>query len=434
MYVANIRVTHKTAPHHILSDMTLSEEEHNEFVKTFLTLEEVNEALLLQTCNRFEIYYSGHDVAIGCENAHSFFLDKFGADMEQHCTMDSYLDTVRHLFEAVSSIDSMIIGENQIQSQVKEALNFAMKNDHTGRVLNEVFRRALTIGKRVRTETMISNGKVSISSAAVDLVNEHFPIKDKKVIIIGAGVMANMVANHLKEFEPGDLVVIGRTPERVEGFCEEHSGRMSSHGELIRELGDTDILFSATNCPRVLVRKEIVEEACMGREKPLILIDIAMPEDIDATCSEIPCVTSYCIDDLSEISKKNKSQREEAITLVESIIKEELQYYRMYLQTAHVDRFISPMSTFVEEIRKQEVERAIRMMGKNDPRIEEIIQGLSKSLTKKIMYNFFSGMRKTPVNQEELETFMKIFMGNGNVSGNKDEKTERKHQHPGHGH
>ena len=434
MYVANIRATHKTAPHHILSEMNLSEEQLKEFLKKFLALEEVNEAILLQTCNRFEIYYSGHDVTIGSENAHSLFQETFGDEMEQHCIMDSYLDTVGHLFRTVSSIDSMIIGENQIQSQTKEALAFAMENKLSGRVLNEVFRRALSVGKRVRTETAISCGKVSISSAAVDLVNEHFPIEGKKVIIIGAGVMANMVANHLKEFEPGELVVIGRTLQRVEAFCQEHSGRMSSHNELIEELGDADILFSATNCPRVLVRKEMVGEACKGREKPLILIDIAMPEDIDPGCSSVSCITSYCIDDLTEISEKNKVQRQEAIIDVESIISEELKLCRKHLQTAHVDRFISPMNSFVEEIRKQEVERAIRMIGEHDPRIEEIIRGLSRSLTKKIMYNFFVGVRETPITQEELERFISIFMGNGNVSGNKIEKTERKCPHTGHGH
>jgi glutamyl-tRNA reductase len=434
MYVANIRATHETAPHHILSGMTLSEEQHLKFMEEFLNLEEVNEALLLQTCNRFEIYYSGHDVNVGSRNAHEYFLKTFGQEIEQHCVMDSYLDTMIHLFRAVSSIDSMIIGENQIQAQVKDAMAKAMENNHCGRVLNEVFRRALSVGKRVRTETAISHGKVSISSAAVDLVNEHFPIQGKKVIIIGTGTMSNMVANHLREFKPRDLVVIGRTPERVECFCTEHCGRISSHSELEAELQDADILFSATSCPRILVKKEMVERACSCREDPLILIDIAMPEDIDPACSEVPCVTSYCIDDLSGISERNKAQRQEAIELVEAIIAEEAATYRKYLQTAHVDRFIAPMNTFVEEIRKQEVERALRMMGDPDPRTEEIVTGLTKSLTKKIMYNLFAGMRTTPVTHGELENFTAIFMGNGHVSGNKNEKTERKCPHTGHGH
>ena len=434
MYVANIRVTHETAPHHILSGMTLSEEQHLGFMKEFLALGEVNEALLLQTCNRFEIYYSGHDVNIGTQNARTLFLKTFGQDITQYCVMDSYLGTVVHLFRAVSSIDSMIIGENQIQSQVKDAMAFAMENDHSGRVLYEVFRRALTVGKRVRTETAISQGKVSISSAAVDLVNEHFPILDKKIIIIGTGVMSNMVANHLRDFKPRDLVVIGRTPERVECFCLDHCGRRSSHSELVDELRDADILFSATSCPRTLVKKEMVEEACTDREDPLILIDIAMPEDIDPACSDVPCVTSYCIDDLSGISERNRNQRHEAIECVESIIKEEISLYRKHLQTAHVDRFIAPMTTFVEEIRTQEVERAIRMIGEPDPRTEEIITGLTKSLTKKIMCNLFAGMRTTPVTHGELENFTAIFMGNGHVSGNKVEKTERKCPHTGHGH
>lgn len=433
MYVANIRVTHDTAPHHILSNLTLSEEEHLAFIQEFIALEEVNEAILLQTCNRFEIFYSGHDVNIGSKNAHSFFLKTFGPDIEEYCVMESYLDTMGHLFRAVSSIDSMIIGENQIQSQVKEAMAFAMENDHSGRVLNEVFRRALSVGKRVRTETAISHGKVSISSAAVDLVNEHFPIKDKKVIIIGTGTMSNMVANYLRDFKPRDLVVIGRTPERVECFCLDHCGRKSSHSELVEELRDADILFSATSCPRILLRKDMVEEACRDREEPLILIDIAMPEDIDPACSDIPCVTSYCIDDLAGISKRNKTQRQAAIDKVESIIAEETGLYRKHLQTAHVDRFIAPMTTFVEEIRRQEVERAIRMMGEPDPRTEEIITGLTKSLTKKIMYNLFAGMRTTPVTHGELENFTTIFMGNGHVSGNTTKKTERKCPHTGHG-
>ena len=245
--------------------------------------------------------------------------------------------------------------------------------------------------------------------------------------------MANMVANHLREFKPRDLVVIGRTPERVECFCLDHCGRRSSHSELVAELRDADILFSATSCPHVLVRKEMVEEARRDNEEALILIDIAMPEDIDPGCSDIPGVTSYCIDDLSEISKRNKAQRQEAIERVEKIIGEETSLYKRYLQTAHVDRFIAPMTTFVEEIRQQEVERALRMIPEPDQRTEEIITGLTRSLTKKIMYNLFAGMRTTPVTHGELENFTAIFMGNGHVSGNKDEKTERKCPHTGHG-
>ena len=215
MYIANIRVTHANAQHEIIDRMTMSKSEMAEFMENFIALEHVSEALILQTCNRFEIYYSGKDEQEGRQNARKFVLDKFGDSIADYLISDSYLDTLNHLFRVVSSVDSMVVGENQIQAQVKDALEFASRRQFSGRVIEPLFQKALSMGKRIRTETQISNGKVSISSIAVDLANKHSEIENKNITIVGTGKMASLLADYLPTFRPQGLTVIGRNSERL---------------------------------------------------------------------------------------------------------------------------------------------------------------------------------------------------------------------------
>ena len=426
MYIANIRVTHKTAPHDEISHLALIKSDKRRLCETLLAQENIDEVIIVQTCNRFEVYFAGEKETEGKTRARKVILDWFGASTAKYMVMDTYLDTIAHLFRMTSSLDSMVVGENQILAQVKDSLNYASKNNYCGKILKLTFQKALSVGKSVRNETGISDGKVSISSVAVDYANQLNPIKGKKVIIIGTGKMGSLVAEYLPPFGHRELVVIGRTPEKLKKFCETYSGRPLNFDHLSKELEDADIVFSATSCPRVIITRETIEKAVDGRIQPLTIIDIALPEDVDPTVGEIPNVTYYCIDDLKEISKKNMAARHNKVKKAEAITKEEVNNFKKKLQNIPIDHLLFQLDNYTKEIRKREVKKSIQMLGEIEPKVHKIIEELGISLTKKIMHNFLLTLRSNPIPRKEVERLVNLFTNNGNgVNYSKPEEEKK---------
>lgn len=434
MYIANIRVTHKEAPHDEIDRMIIPDTKKQEFYKALLKCPNVEEAVLLQTCNRFEVYFSGTEEEEGMAEAKKAILDWFGAGASTHLISDSYIETLMHLFRVTSSIESLIVGENQIQTQVREALEYASKNRFSGRILEPVFQKAISVGRRARSETKISNGKVSISSAAVDLANQHNPLHGKSVVLIGTGKMSSLLSEYLSGFQHKELVVVGRTPEKIDDFCNQYNGISSNFTELPNRIKDADVLFSATSSPRVLVTKEIVSSVLDGRSRPLTLIDIAMPADIDPTVSELPNVDYFSIQDLKEISESNLAVRKREVEKVEKMIGEELYRFKNKLQNLHIENFLSSLYQYTEEIRIREVEKAKCLLDECDPEVAEVMDGLSKSLMKKLMHNFMMEVRENPMVAMDMEKFVTIFMGSQNVPKDKNEKASGHPSIKGHGH
>ncbi|MCJ2563077.1 MAG: glutamyl-tRNA reductase [Candidatus Thermoplasmatota archaeon] len=424
MYVANLRVTHKTAPIEVIDRMILTESKKREICEALLAQNDIEESVVLQTCNRFELYISGKKEEEGKAQARKTMLDWFGPRISEHLVVDSYMETLEHLFRVSSSLESMIVGENQILGQVREALDYSSTNQFSGRVLEPLFQKAISIGRRVRNETKISQGKVSIASAAVDLANRQNPLENKKVLLVGTGNMASLVAEHLAGFGPKELVVVGRTPERLQEFCDVYSGQSRSFKELPTDLEDADVLFSATSCPRVLIPREMVENAVEEREESLTLVDIAMPADIDPTVRDIPGVQHFSIDDLQEISSQNQIARMDEAKKAESVIMEELGRFKGKLQGLHLDTFFSSLNKYVDGIRQKELEKALSKLGDVEPEVRSTVESLSKSLTKKIMHNFLTQVRSSPMAPVDMEKFVTIFMGRENVSQDPNETIE----------
>jgi glutamyl-tRNA reductase len=424
VYIANLRVTHKDTPHEKIDGMILPESKKNEFYKFLLKCPNVEEAIVLQTCNRFEVYFSGTKEKEGRAEAKEALLDWFGEGTVQHLISDSYVDTLTHLFRVSSSLDSMIVGENQIQTQVREALDYASKNRFSGRILEPVFQKAISVGKRARSETMISKGKVSISSAAVDLANQHNSLEGKSVVLIGTGKMASLLSEYLLDFGNKELVVVGRSKEKLENFCTLYQGIPCDFTELPDRIREADIIFSATSSPRVLVTKEIVENATSERISPLTLIDIAMPADIDPAVSELQNVHYFSIEDLKEISERNLTIRKSEVEKVEIMIGEELMRFKNKLQNLHIENFLSNLYKYTEEIREREVDKAKFLLRKCDPEVLEVMEGLSKALMKKVLHNFIMEARENPMVAMDIEKFVNIFLGNGHVSEDKNKKAK----------
>jgi len=414
MYIANYKVTHRTAPATVLSSMALTEGEKHALYKDLLEHEHIDEAVILQTCNRFEVYVSGKGETEGRVAASEILISRFGDALSEFMVEQAGLTTLEHLFMTVSSLDSMIVGENQIQAQVKEALAFSRKDCYSGRVLGLLFQKALSVGKRVRTETTISSGKVSISSAAVDLAEGHAGIIGKKVMILGTGTMATLVAEYLPRFEPREIAVMGRTPGRIKVFCDAHSARSFDHIQLIEELRDTDVLFTATSCPRHLVTGAAVAEAMKDRSTPLTIVDIALPQDVEGSVTEVPNVQYHTVDDLRDISRHNEALRAREAEKVRAIVNEEIHRFEKRIQGDHINRFMAHLNSYTEEIRLSEVDRSLRMLGDDvEPKVRLVLDGLSRSIIKKTMYNFIHSLKSYSPHNEEVERLVRLFMGGG---------------------
>lgn len=435
MFITNYRVTYQSAPQQIIDCMMMKQENLEQFYKSLLTLEGVEEAVILQTCNRFEIFLSGKALE-DPDSVKNFLKENFGEGVSEHLIISEYLETLKHLFEVVSSIDSLIVGENQILAQVKEAAAYASSNHFSGKVLGPIFQKAISVGKKVRSETDISKGKVSISSAAVELANRHLPLEGKKVIVVGTGKMASLLAEYLQGFNVGEVAVIGRSQERHKNFCNQYSARPIDFKSLQTELKDANILFSATSCPSVLITKEIIEESVKGRDDEVILVDIAMPADIDGSVTELEGVKYFNIDDLREISEQNITARKDEVEMVRNIIKDELDFVKRKLQNLHMDFYLSNLMQYTEEIRQKELDKANSILGNNctDPdKVQEVLDGLSKSLVSKVMHNFVTAVHSNPAGSMDLRKFVTIFMGNSNGKKHPDEAPPGHPHHKGHG-
>ncbi|MCK5414813.1 MAG: glutamyl-tRNA reductase [Thermoplasmata archaeon] len=411
MYIANLRVTYETASHDVLSRMTLDDDAKDQLYRALMAQDNIEEVVILQTCNRFEVFFSGKGEEKGMPQARKVILNTFGANTARYLFEDLWIDTIDHLFRLVSSIDSLIVGENQILAQVKEAFSYSNEHNYCGRVLRPTFQKALSVGKRVRTETKISKGKVSVASAAVDLTNDRVSIDGKKVVMVGSGRMASLLAEYLCTFDVGELVVIGRTPERLEQFCCEYPARPQPFDDLEGELVDADVMFSATSCPNVLISRDLIERVMDERSSALTVVDIAMPEDVDPTITDLPFVNFYGLDDLRDISDRNKVLRQEEATAVEAIITEEIETFMGSLQQFHLQNLLSHLNLYTEEIRRRELGKAVSMLGELDQKTEIVIEGLSKSLMKKFMHNFMTALREYPGDSEEMKSFVHIFIG-----------------------
>lgn len=411
MYIANLRITYETASHDVLSRMALNVDSLNDLYRALLTQDNIEEVVILQTCNRFEVFFSGKGEEMGRVQARKVILNTFGANTARYLVEDLWVDTIGHLFRLVSSIDSLIVGENQILSQVKAAYGFSSEHNYCSRVLRPTFQKALSVGKRVRTETDISKGKVSVASAAVDLANSMESFEGKKVVMVGSGKMASLLAEYLCTFDLGELVVVGRTPERLEQFCCDYPGRPVPFDGLEKELIDADVMFSATSCPNVLISRDMVERVMDEREKALTVVDIAIPEDVDPTISDIALVHFYSLDDLREISERNKALRQSETEKVEEIIAIEIEQFMGSLQQFHLQNLLSHLNLYTEEIRRRELGKAKTMLGELEPQTEMVMEGLSKSLMKKFMHNFMTALREYPGDSEEMKSFVHIFIG-----------------------
>ncbi len=351
----------------------------------------VAEGTILSTCNRMEIYALAKDVKSGCEAIQRFISDFHQLPQQE---FNDYLyahsdgEAAAHLFAVASGIDSMIVGEPQILGQVRDAFEEAAAQGAAGRVLSALFRQAISVGKRARTETAISQKAVSVSYAAVELAKKIFgDLGSRQVLLIGAGEMSELTAKNLVDNGAEGIIVANRTYQRAAGLAERFGGRAIGLDRIDRALWTADIVVSSTGAPDFIVGPEMVREAMwMRRNRPLFIIDIAVPRDIDPAVQRLDNVYLYDIDDLQSVVEANIRERQKEVVQVEAIIQEELAKFMAWFRSLDVVPTITHLRQQTEEIRRAELAKAMRRLGGLSEREKNIVTAMSIGIVNKILH------------------------------------------------
>jgi glutamyl-tRNA reductase len=348
-------VSHKTAPLDLRERLSLTEGRAVGALRELTAAEGIHEAAALSTCNRTELYLIVSD-PVEAESTALGILTRQAelrpTELLGHLYSLRSGDAVRHLLRVTAGLDSMIVGEAEIQGQVKRAYELALVEGATGPVLNRLFRGALTAGGRARAETAIGERGVSIPSVAVELARRTLgDLGDRRVLVIGAGVTAELVARALVARGVATVFVANRHHDRAIGLAQRFGGTAVRIEDLPEQLGRVDIVVSATNSPHHIVERDELEQVMANRkERPLLLIDIAVPRDIEPDCRQIPGVTLHDIDDFQQIVERNAGGREAEARRVTPIIEAEQDRFERWLASLEVVPTVASLRERADEI------------------------------------------------------------------------------------
>jgi glutamyl-tRNA reductase len=348
--------------------------------------------LLLQTCNRVEVLVQGDAEALSNllqEQGRSGFLVLEGAS------------AARHLLELASGIDSMIVGEDQILGQMRKALAASQSAGTCSSIVELCINKAVHVGVRVRRQTQINKGAVSIGSAAVTLAENLLgSLKDRHILVVGSGEMGMMVAQALVAKELTAIYVTNRTPERAVSLARKIGGSAVHFKDLYRYIALSDVVISCTAAPHPVIHAEGL--AAMMKERnwpldehprPLILVDIAQPRDVEEGVSAVEGVHLFTIDHLRDISENNLNNRRTEAERARSIIQEELDHFARLLRRTAADETLALLYTWAEAIRVRERDRALNRLGPGDPKVAGVVDDLTRVMTKKILADMALSIR-----------------------------------------
>lgn len=349
----------------------------------------IAELVIISTCNRTELYAVSSHMAIA--ELEAFLSDASGVPAKQfsaHTYRYEDRDVARHLFEVAAGLDSLVIGEPQILGQIVRSLELSRGQNMAGPVLNRLFQAAIHAGKRARTETAISRNPASVSSLAASLAERVVhPIAEAQVVILGAGEMAELAVEALRKRGAQKILVVNRTLERAHTIADRWGAQITTFENLNSALHSADILISSTGAPHTILSAEMVKHAMQTRaQRPLVLIDIAVPRDIDPDASKIPHVKLYDIDHLNEKLEGALAERMAEVPQVKSILDEEIKEFEEYMKSLEMIPIISDIRQQAEGIRKEMLEKTLRRLPDLTEAERIRIEAMTQALVKQILH------------------------------------------------
>jgi glutamyl-tRNA reductase len=400
-----IGLNHKTASIDLRERMAVAGDHMEGALHQVKSLPSLRENMILSTCNRVEIYAAVRETEKAILDL-KHFLSQYHAlplkEFEKNLYSLIGEDAVKHVFRVASSLDSMVVGEPQILGQIKSAYEIAVESKTSGLILHRLLHRAFHVAKKVRTETKIGDSAVSVSSVAVELAQKIFEtLEEKTVLLIGAGEMCELAARHLISGGVEKVLVTNRTYERAISLAEEFKGEAIPFEEMNQGLKKVDIVISATDAPKYLIRHDQMAKVIKDRKnKPLFFIDIADPRDIEPSVGDIENVYLYNIDDLKKVADENIKDREKEARKAEAIVQDEVIKFVNWYHSLEVAPTIVALRKKFEEIRKRELEKTFSLHPNLSDKERRSLEALTSAIINKILHTPSTLLKQT--NEEAM--------------------------------
>ncbi len=392
MNILVVGLSHKTAPVEIREKVAFAPTEMEAPLQQMLALPSVSEAVIVSTCNRVELYATSRNVDAAITELKQFLAAYHQlrlSDLEQHLYSYEGAEAIRHVLRVSASLDSMVIGEPQILGQIKTAYGYACEFKTAGLILNRFLHKAFSVAKRVRTETAIASSAVSVSFAAVELARKIFDtLEDKTVMLIGAGEMCELAARHFVNNGVAKVLVTNRTFSRAEKLADEFDGTAVSFENFREQLHRVDIVLSSTGAPDYVLEAKKLKEVCkLRRHKPMFLIDIAVPRDIDPLANKLDGIYLYDVDDLQGVVQANLKERHKEAAKAEEIIDEEIAQFQRWMATLEVKPTIVALRQQLDRVRKAELEKTFSSLNGLGKKERKAVEAMTNAIVNKILHH-----------------------------------------------
>jgi len=423
-----IGLSHHNAKVEVREKLAIPEADWNAAAGSLCAYPSIAEATVLSTCNRFELYLAGQNPYDAMRDSIDYLMKRAGgtidiATLRRNLFMLSGEDAIWHILRVSAGLDSLVVGEGQILSQTKRCYERCTEPEHGqgGKVISRMLNSAVTAGKRVRAETGISKGAVSISSAAAEFTAATIAndcgilggLEASNICIIGAGAMARLLLVHLETQGVKKLTVVNRSPDRVVELQKEFPGLqidfqlMDKMWDVIRQ---SDVVYPSTASTTTIIDPEPLAAALKGRNRPgaVQFVDISVPRNVHADCSNVPGVKSYNVDDLKAVVDRNTAKRRREMVEAENILREELDKYRLWQQSLGAIPTIAKLQEKAELLRVEELSKASKKLGNLSPKDLEAVERLSKGIVSKLLHGPMQHLRQQKEGDATLQAIQQV--------------------------
>jgi len=407
MNIAVVGLSHKTAPVEVREKLSIQEVKLETVTAQLCSCPHIEEVAILSTCNRLEIYIVATETERGVQELIQF-LSEYGQqplhELRRHLFILLYQDAIMHLMRVAAGLDSLVLGEGQILAQVKNTHKLGQQYKGIGRLLNRLFKQGITAGKRVRTETNIGTGAVSISSAAVELA--QMKVRDLapyRIAIIGAGKMSCLLVKHLLAKGATHISIVNRSTRRAEELASKFANaNLQLHllAQMMEVIADSDMVFTSTAATEPLLDRAKLE-ANLEQNHSLMLFDISVPRNVATDVNELDNVQAFNVDDLKAVVAQNQESRRQMAREAEVLLEEEVDAFEVWARSLETVNTISCLRNKVENIREQELEKALSRLGSEfAEKHKEVIEALTRGIVNKILHDPMVQLRA----QQDIET------------------------------
>lgn len=406
-----VGTNHTIAPLELREKLALTAEQGETLLDNLLTY--VPHAVVLATCNRTEIYATVHNTSVGAQHVHQFLAEWTGIpvpDLRQHLYSLEQWEPLAHLLKVASGLDSMIVGEEQILGQVRAAADMSRERDALDAVLAAAFTQALRTGRRVRAETRISRNAVSVSSAAVDLAQRQVgPLAGKRALVVSAGEAGKLAAKSLQAKGIGQLVITSRTLAHAQTLAHQLGVEAVPFDQVADELASADVLITSTGAASVVHGYDSLKQAVAARGgRPLVIVDIAVPRDVDPAVATLPGVTLYNIEDVQQFAEHNLHLRRQEVAAAQALVSADIAAFQRWWQTQEVLPTVRALQQKAEAMRQHELQRTLRRLDLSEAQ-QAAVEAMSRALVKKLLHDPLVYLKQRRSGEDELDVVRAVF-------------------------